>query len=541
MDVEQGSEALNLTHALGVLRRRAPLILLCAVVVAGAAFVFSKHQNKEYTATASLVFDNNPLSQQIAGLAPSSTTNQFVQQTSNVELIGLGDVAAKTAEQLGHGMTEEKIRRSISVAGQGESNVVAVSATSTSPVLAARIATTYTSQFVKEQQGANDRFFESALTLVNKELAELPPAQRYGPAAVALQNRAQTLQLLENLQAGNVSLAQRAAVPSSPSSPRTLKNTIVGGLLGLLLGLGLAFVLERFYRDRRIMEPEDLEASYGLSLLGEIPESARLASSSQGNGRQLVPLLPSEAEAFNLIRARLRFSSADRDLRTVLIASAARGEGRTTISRCLAEAAATMGSRALLLEADLRNPTVARQLGLQDGPGLSEVLIGTVLATEAIQSINLEPQSGPHGIQRTLDVLTSGTRPVPASPGQLIESHSMGSLLEHLRSTYDLVVIDTPPIMAVSDAFSLLPKVDGVVIVGWIGRSSRNLAERLHDTLKEGHAVQLGVIANGVKPSSSSGSGAYSDGNGWVRESPPANASAEDASRSGKPVPTTEI
>jgi capsular exopolysaccharide synthesis family protein len=540
MHVEQRSEALNLRQALGILRRRAPLILLCVAVVAGAAFAFSKHQTKEYTATASLVFDSNPLSQQIAGLIPSSTTNQFVQQASNIELVGLGDAAAKTAKQLGNGLTEREVRKSISVEGQGESNVVAVSATSTSPVLAAKIASIYTREFVKDQQGANDKFFESALTLVNRELAELPPTQRFGPAAVALQNRAQTLRLLKALQTGNVYVAQRAVAPDSPSSPRTLKNTIVGGVLGLLLGLGLAFVLERFYRDRRIMEPEDLEASYDLPLLGTIPESTILARSMRGNGHEPMTLSPLEAEAFNLIRARLRFSGANRDLRTILVASAARGEGRTTISRHLAEAAAAMGSRALLLEADLRNPTLAPQLDLQAGPGLSEVLIGNVPADKAIQSVDVAPQPSYQAIPRTLDVLTCGAM-LPANPGQLIESHSMEALLGHLRSTYDLIVIDTPPITAVSDAFSLLTKVDGVVIVSWIGRTPRNLAEQLHSILRDSRASQLGIVVNGLRASSPR-SGVYPNGNGGPSSGSPTppDTPPEDSSRSSRPIPTAE-
>lgn len=537
--MQQDSEALNLAQALGVLRRRAPLILLCVVVVAGAAFAFSKHQAKQYTATASVVFGSDPLSQQIAGLELStSTSSQLAQQASNIELVGLGDMAVKTARLLGGGLTEEAVGKSLSIAGQGESNVVSISATATSPVLAAKIANTYTRQFVREQQSSTNQFFKHALALVNRQIAELPRSQRFGSAAVALQNRAQTLRLLEGLKSRNVQLAQVAAVPTRPSSPKTSKNTVIGGLLGLLVGLGLAFVLERLFRDRRIGEPEDLEKIYRLSLLGTVPESAALGRSMRRSGSKQAVLKPAEVEAFHLIRARLRFFNVDRDLRTILITSAARDEGKTTISRRLAETATRMGSRVLLLEVDFRNPTLAQQLDLQPGPGLSDVLIGAVSTDDATRSIDSEAQVESGARRRTLDVLLCGAT-LPPNPGELIESHAMEDMLKYAKSTYDLVVVDTPPLTAVSDAFPLLSKVDGVVVVSWVGKGRRDLAEQLHQTLDSSSAQQLGVIANGVK-SSAVGTHAYDDSIRSGESPPPFPVSTNGASISDASTPTVE-
>jgi capsular exopolysaccharide synthesis family protein len=483
--VEQGPEALSLAEVLALLRRRAPLIFGCTLLVAIATFGFSKLQTEEYTATASLVFDSDPLSQQIAGLPPSTSTNQFVEQASNIALVGLGDVAAKTAERVGHGLTEAEVRESISVSGEGESTVVAVSATSTSPLLAAELATIYTHQFVREQQRAKERFFASALALVNKQLAELPADQQYGTAAVALQNRAQSLRLLQRLRADNVSVAQDAPVPSAPSSPQTAKNTMIGGILGLLIGFGLAFVAERFRRDRQIVDGADLEKTYGSPLLGSVPEVFAAGDT------------PEAVELFRLIRARLRFSSREGDVRTVLITSAERGAGRTTISRGLAQAAASMGARTLLLEADLRNPTLTRQLALRPGPGLQEVLSNEALLPEAVQSVVVPaPVSArPHA---TLEVLPSGPS-LGGAPAGFIESQEMKFLLADLRSKYDLVVIDAPPLTAASDSFPLLSQVDGVVVVAWVGQARRDNAVRLREILEDSPATLLGTIANGAE------------------------------------------
>ena len=493
MDAEQTNQSLELV--LGGLRRRAPWILLCLVLVAGAAYGFSKREQKKYTATASLVFNDSQANQQAAGLQAVSVNNQQAQENTNLKLVQLGDMAEETASHLGQGQTKEKIKEALSISALGESNVVNVAATASSPTLAAAIANTYAKRFVFEQQESNHKYYASALALVSKQLEALTPAERAGTSGLALESRAQSLGVLAELRNGNVQIAQAASVPTSPSSPKIARNTALGAVLGLLLGLAIAFLLERF--DRRIREPKDLETVYGLPLLGVVPESGALSRSARGTASSGA-LMAGEAEAFHLIRAHLRYFNVDKELRTLLVASAVPGDGKTTVARHLASAAARMGARTLLVEADLRRPTMAQQFEIHAGAGLSDVLIGAVAMNDAVQSISLDRPGSNASRTRTLDVLLAG--PVsPPNPGELIESRAMENLLEGARSTYDLVVIDTPPLTVVSDAFPLLGKVDGVIIVGRVGRNRLDVAVRLRETLVAAGAPLLGVVANGFK------------------------------------------
>jgi capsular exopolysaccharide synthesis family protein len=523
MDPEQTGSSSSERIAV-VVRRRALWIVLVFVLVTGATYGYSKREAKKYTATASVSFSPSSLSQQILGL-PSTTvggssSSVLAQQQTNVELVSLGNTAAKTASLLGHGLTAAEVSSSLHISAKGEANVVEVASTSTSPVLAAAIANTYVRQFVANQRHANRQFLHSALALIRRQLATLSPVQQVGADGLELQEHLHTIGLLEALGYNNVQVAQETAVPTSPSSPKTSRNTVLGAIGGLLLGLAIAVLVDRL--DHRVRDSDTLESLYRLPILGAVPKSSAFSRPTEigGDGAKSLPLV--ETEAFGLIRARLRFLEVDRDLRTVLIAAPEPDDGATTIACNLACSAARSGSRVMLVEVDMRRPTVARRLGVQAGPGLAEAVAGGVTIDQAIQSVALG--DGRH----RLDVLTAGEA-LPPSPGELLESRMMDALLAEIKRSYDLVVIDAPPLNVVSDAVSLLTRVDGVVIVGRVGHSRRDAAEELQKILVDSGARLLGIVVNGLKRS---GSNAYLGAKGGrdsgTQPKPPSDATTAD-------------
>jgi capsular exopolysaccharide synthesis family protein len=381
------------------------------------------------------------------------------------------------------------------------------------------VANTYAGVFVSEQENGDHQYYRSALATVERQIAELSPAQARGSQGLALQNRAQSLATLAGIRSDTVSLAQTAAVPTAPSSPTIKRNAIVAGLLGLLLGVGLAFGIERL--DQRLREPEELESAYELPLLGAIPDSKALRRG--GRGSRTGPPSGAVTDAFQFVRARLLYFNVDRDVRTLAIVSAEPGDGKTTVAHWLADAAAAIGSRALLIEADLRRPTMAQETGLELGPGLADVLIGACAFDDAKQTLELGAPGVDREAEHSLDVIVAGA--LPPNPAEMLQSHAMSEVIKRAKADYDFVVIDTPPLVAVSDALPLMRSVDGVAIVAGMRRNRRDAAQRLKSTLVSVKAPLLGVIANRVK---SRNDASYKYGYGY-------------ASNAGRPARTSAI
>jgi len=479
----EDSQSANLDHALSFLRRRALLIVSCMLLAGLAAFAISKSQQKEYTATASVAFNEDQLTQAIAGL-PTAPTNVLLQNASNLELLDLGNLAAKTAAKVGHGLSEREVASAVSIGGNTESNIAAISATDESAALAAQIANTYAKEFVKAQTKAKAAYFKSALKLVRKQIHAIPSDEQEGVAAVDLLARAHSLALLSRLQPSTVEIVQAAVAPAGPSSPTTKKNTVIGLFLGLFLGLGAALLLERL--DRRVREPGELADLYGTNLLGAVPNSPQLAEYQVADDIEG----PSYgAESFQIIRTQLALFNADRRPRSLLISSADAGEGKSTVAFHLACAAANAGSRVLLLEANFRRPSLAYRLGIAQALSVVDAATGN--------RVNPVAQVGVGAGAGSLSVLPAGHL-AGVSPAAMISSQAMASFLEGAKASNDLVIIDGSELEGVSDAFALLGKVDGLVIVGLGGRSRRDVADGLRARLNAANATIYGVVANRV-------------------------------------------
>jgi capsular exopolysaccharide synthesis family protein len=292
--------------------------------------------------------------------------------------------------------------------------------------------------------------------------------------------------------------------PQFPISPKTDRNILLGAIAGLLLGIGAALLVERL--DNVFHSPDELKDRTKLPLLGVIPYNKQLKVITPViTVAEMVPAEDSTIEkknrrkpqwytaspfleSFRSLHTNIRFLGSDTPIHSIVISSATPADGKSTIAVHLAQAAAAMGQRVLLVDADLRRPQVHNILGLENKVGLSNVIATGITAKQAIQRLPMWDH---------LYVLTAGQ--LPPDPTRLLCSRKMQYLMDQFHAVFDLVIYDTPPTLGLADGRLLAAHTDGVVMVAGLGRTDRSVLMQALDGMKVSKATVLGIVANGVK------------------------------------------
>ena len=303
------------------------------------------------------------------------------------------------------------------------------------------------------------------------------------------------------LRSNNIRQVDIARTPVVPTEPNIPRNLGFGFMLGITTGVGLAFLLEGV--DNTVRTPEQAQAISGLPSLGMIPLGSRnnLEISSRrlavANSKEVVELITQSrpqsqmSEAYRALRTSLLLTSVGSPPRVILITSALPQEGKTTTSINTATVLAQKGTRVLLIDADLRRPSIHKTLGLGPRIGLSNVLTGGATLQEATFRSSLLPN---------LYILPAGTP--PPNPAELLASGQMAEILSVLRESYDHIVVDTPPTLSVTDAVVLSPSADAVVLVIRCGQTTKPALRRSREILSQVNARVSGVLLNAVDLSS---------------------------------------
>ena len=283
--------------------------------------------------------------------------------------------------------------------------------------------------------------------------------ERHRRLLEVLVQRMSEVEITSDYAKTNVQVIESASMPKHAVGPNKQRMATMSAVFGLMLGLGMAFFLERI--DDTVRTPEDLEIDIGIPVLGFVPEVVVTKDASGRTKRGLISALePSSSaiEAYCNIRTGLFFSAPAEEAKLLVVTSCGPGDGKTTTSTNLALVIAQSGKRVLLIDADFRRPMVHNVFGLDNQVGFSSVLVGEAPLEQAIQKTV-------HDIDHIdkLDILTAGPR-VP-NPTELFESPVTSALLESLRANYDRVIVDTPPALYVSDTSILSTYGDGVILV----------------------------------------------------------------------------
>jgi non-specific protein-tyrosine kinase len=290
----------------------------------------------------------------------------------------------------------------------------------------------------------------------------------------------------EALRAGTVSIVESAAVPQIPSEPRADLNIALGLLIGLIGGVGLAFLFENL--DTKLYTSKQIERAAELAVTGKIPSAGRALRGSRGGGQAHFFINdPRQEEAFRRLRTNLFTLEHDPPLRTLLVTSAEPGEGKSTVVVNLARAIAQSGRMVIVVDCDLRAPTVHKAFGLSNDVGLSDVIQYQANLEIAVRFSNTPG----------VFVLTSGAP--PPNPAEMLGSSRMAALVRQLSQQFDVVLLDTPALLAVTDAAMLAPTVDGVLLVVRRGQVRQEAVQATREQLGNVHARLVGLVVNGAE------------------------------------------
>jgi capsular exopolysaccharide synthesis family protein len=467
-----------LANGLSVLRRR--WLTVIAVVIASIALAILLHSRatKTYKATANVTFQSSTVVGSVLGLSGGSTVEPQREAATNVLIAHSSEVAAGVAKQLDTSESASALLEEVTVEAAPNANVLNITAATGSAQSAAQLANAFAEQYIAFESNSQ---LSSISAAENRLKLQIAPLSSESAERASLQKK---IQQLGELRAGVGATSQiigRARPADAPSGTTTKTAALLGLLVGLALAFSLLFLIESL--DKRVKTIDEFEDEYRLPVLTGVPQSTFRFPLAAERKQFLEP--------YRILRSALDLAAVTRQLDSVLVTSAVSGEGKTGVAVDLAHAIALTGRRVVLVEADLRRPTVARHLGFGAGSGLTNVLAGSdSLADLLIQPLPELPN---------FSALRSGR--LPPNPSELLGSTSLAEVITELMSNDTFVILDAPPLLPVSDTQELLNNsvVHGTLIVARIGRTTRDEV-RLARAILNRHMVEpIGLVVTGLR------------------------------------------
>lgn len=523
MDPDAPTTEVDLRSYLGSLRRRKWTIVATTVLVVGAALALSYSKTPLYQARAELLVERSH-----ADLSGGDASRMVYVDPDRMLATEIKRLRGERIRQL----VRDRLGYPAPVSARPSKteDVISLTAVDEDPQRAQTIANTYAHVYreYKTQATATalDRLVrqrqdvQAELDQIDARVNAAPVADRPARAAAAsaqreplvntlsvLRQQISRLQLANSLVPGGVEVLSEAKVPAGPFEPTPVRTGILALVVGLMLGAGLALVFDLL--DESIDDKEDLErAAPGVAVLGLIPAGAgwrkrrRRKANRRAAKRRRRPVSVTSlqepaspmAEAYRSLRTSIQFASADPELDVIQVTSPAAQEGKTTTVANLAVALAQAGERVIVVCCDLRRPSLHELFGLSNHVGFTSVWLGHVSLSGALQRVP--------GVER-LRLLASG--PLPPNPSEVVSGWRAEDILKELAAEGDVVLIDSPPVLPVSDAVALSNKVKGTVVVASAGDTTRRDLRRSLELLRQVNASVVGVVLNGVSQEGSYG------------------------------------
>jgi polysaccharide biosynthesis transport protein len=503
---DQRADSFDLSEALRVLRERKWIIIGIAVLATAISVVWSVRATPMYEATAQILRQSTTLDQALFSSQVFKVYDQERDLATGSDLVKLSVVAEAVKEELNSNWNVPHLQDMVTVTPVAATNLINITAESPDPEEAAAVANSFARQFILYRQQADRAVLTAAREQVSAALEAMTPEELASERGKTLAQKEEELAVLESMQTGGYEQVQSATPANDSSSPHTNRDAAIALVLGLVVGILIAFLLHMF--DRRIKDEETVQKEFGVPVLVSVPRVGRgrrrgsrsAAAVGFGNGGDV------RIEAFRTLRSNLKFFEVDRKIQSILITSALPREGKTITTINLAVSLAMSGERVIIVEADLRRPMLQSYLNLQGGLGFTNLLSGTHTVSQVIQSVDVEPLLGggatkvplgqvPAAKQQLLCVTAA---PLPPNPAELLAMNRTAEVLKELSSVCDYLLVDAPPLLLVSDALELAKKVDRVMLVARMFQTTIDEARKTRRSLDRIGVNALGVVVVGA-------------------------------------------
>lgn len=487
-----------LAVGLRVLRRRWWIALTAVLGAILAAGVLSHLQTPRYQSSAEVLLNTRDVAATLTGSSdPAASLQPERNAQTQADIARTPALAERVLRAVSLSRTPTAFLDASDVSPKSNADLLVFRVSDGNPVLAERLANAYARQYTIYRREIDSAALRQARRDVDARLAQLRKEGEGRSSLYALLlGKAQQLETIETLQSSNASLA-RPATAAVKTQPRLKRNLLLAAALGLLLGGALTLVWDTL--DTRVRSGDEALEVLGLPLIAQVPE---MRAASRGGSPILVDPSGREAETFRILRTNLAFATLERgkNVRTVMVTSAVEQEGKSTTAANLALVSARAGRRVVLVDLELRRPTLDHLFGLEGRPGLTDVALGDVSLGQALTRIPLSQKSEGtvkgQGGSGTLEVLCCG--PLPPEPGEFVVTQAVGDILAELEERAELVIVDASPLLPVGDARALTARVGGVLVVTRMAFARRKLLEDLRNVLAMSPALLLGVVLVGA-------------------------------------------
>jgi polysaccharide biosynthesis transport protein len=476
----------SVAHALDMLRRRSLIIVGAVIACVLIALAQRALAEDVYEASAEVMFGAVSLSDTALEVDRGGVDPER-EAATNVLIAESQEVADAVRDEVG-GPSAQALLDQVRVEAEETADVLRITAADREPQRAAALANAFADQYIRFKAQRDLDSIAAAEADLRRQLQQLPAG---APERTALEDSLQRLASLRAVASGDARLLGRAAAPADPAGIGGMPLVVLAVTIGLALGLVAAFLAEAI--DRRINTVEDFEHEYKASALVGIPEPAFRHEKAELRDELLEP--------YRVLRSTLEFVRVSHDLDVIVITSAVPAEGKTTIAVDLAHAIALTSAPVVLVELDLRRPTLSRHLDLDPRRGVTTALLGREPAAALLQT--------PFPPLPNFTVLPAGR--LPPNPSELLGTESTADLLAGLAADGATVIVDAPPLLPVSDTHVLfnLPVVGGVLIAARLGLTTRDEARRARAIIDRHPVKPLGLVVTGVEAGGRYGYEAY--------------------------------